>query len=128
VCVKEMENELLYIGKSFIVLVFVIFAINYLLKLLDRFVNKNGKYITMIERIPLNRTSSLCVVKIADSYFLMSCTDTKNEILKELTIDELKEEKTILDSKQHKRVQPSKSVAFEDTDESIVISRRGMRK
>ncbi|WP_320164352.1 flagellar biosynthetic protein FliO [uncultured Trichococcus sp.] len=123
-----MENELVYIGKSFIVLIFVIFAINYLLKLLDRFVNKNGKYITMIERIPLNRTSSLCVVKVSDSYFLMSCTDTKNEILKELTIEEIKEEKTVLDPKLHKKLRPNSPIAFEDMDESIVISRRGMRK
>lgn len=123
-----MENELLYIGKSFIVLIFVIFAINYLLKLLDRFVNKNGKYITMIERIPLNRTSSLCVVKVSDSYFLMSCTDTKNEILKELTIEEIKEEKAVLDPKQHKKLRSNSPVVFEDIDDSIVISRRGMRK
>lgn len=123
-----MENELVYIGKSFIVLIFVIFAINYLLKLLDRFVNKNGKYITMIERIPLNRTSSLCVVKVSDSYFLMSCTDTKNEILKELTIEEIKEEKAVLDPKKQKKLRPNSPVVFKDMDESIVISRRGMRK
>ncbi|WP_319469843.1 flagellar biosynthetic protein FliO [uncultured Trichococcus sp.] len=123
-----MENELVYIGKSFIVLIFVVFAINYLLKLLDRFVNKNGKYITMIERIPLNRTSSLCVVKVSGSYFLMSCTDTKNEILKELTIEEIKEEKAVLDPKKQKKLRPNSPIAFEDMDESIVISRRGMRK
>jgi len=123
-----MENEILYIGKSFIVLIFVIFAINYLLKLLDRFVNKNGKYITMIERIPLNRTSSLCVVKVADSYFLMSCTDSKNEILKELNIEEIKEEKAVLDPKQHKKIGPKSQVVFEEVDENVIISRRGMRK
>lgn len=123
-----MENELLYIGKSFIVLVFVIFAINYLLKLLDRFVNKNGKYITMIERIPLNRTSSLCVVKVADSYFLMSCTDTKNEILKELSIEDIKEEKAILDIAQHKKFRPDSSVVLNENDGNVIISRRGMRK
>jgi flagellar protein FliO/FliZ len=123
-----MENEILYIGKSFIVLIFVIFAINYLLKLLDRFVNKNGKYITMIERIPLNRTSSLCVVKVADSYFLMSCTDSKNEILKELNIEEIKEEKAVLDPMQHKKFGPKSQVVFEEVDENVIISRRGMRK
>lgn len=123
-----MENELLYIGKSFIVLIFVIFAINYLLKILDRFVNKNGKYITMIERIPLNRTSSLCVIKVSESYFLMSCTDSKNEILKELNIEDIKEEKTVLDLSQHKKFHPKSPVVFEEVDENIRISRRGMRK
>jgi flagellar protein FliO/FliZ len=123
-----MENEMLYIGKSFIVLIFVIFSINFLLKLLDRFVNKNGKYITMIERIPLNRTSSLCVVKVSESYFLMSCTDTKNEILKELNIEDIKEEKAVLDLSQHKKFRPTKSTAYEEFDENIRISRRGMRK
>ncbi|HEX5351490.1 MAG TPA: flagellar biosynthetic protein FliO [Trichococcus sp.] len=123
-----MENEMLYIGKSFIVLIFVIFAINYLLKILDKFVNKNGKYITMIERIPLNRTSSLCVVKVADSYFLMSCTDSKNEIIKELNIEEIKEEKVVLDPKQHKKFGPKSPVFFEEVDENVIISRRGMRK
>ncbi|MPN32586.1 hypothetical protein SDC9_180066 [bioreactor metagenome] len=122
-----MENELLYIGKSFIVLVFVIFAINYLLKLLDRFVNKNGKYITMIERIPLNRTSSLCVIKVSESYFLMSCTDSKNEILKELSIEDI-EERTVLDISQHKKFRPASPVVLDEVDESSRISRRGMRK
>lgn len=123
-----MGNELLYIGKSFIVLIFVIFAINYLLKLLERFVNKNGKYITMIERVPLNRTSSLCIVKVSESYFLMSCTDTKNEILKELSIEDIKEEKAILDIAQHKKFRPASPVVLDEVDESGRISRRGMRK
>lgn len=119
---------MLYIGKSFIVLIFVIFAINYLLKILDRFVNKNGKYITMVERIPLSRTSSLCVVKVSDSYFLMSCTDSKNEILKELNIEDIKEEKAVLDLSQHKNNRSTSQVVFEEIDENVRISRRGMRK
>jgi len=119
---------MLYIGKSFIVLIFVIFAINYLLKFLDRFVNKNGKYITMIERVPLNRTSSLCIVKVSESYFLMSCTDTKNEILKELSIEEIKEEKAVLDIAQHTKFRPTSSIVSDEMDESVRISRRGMRK
>lgn len=123
-----MGNELLYIGKSFIVLIFVIFAINYLLKLLERFVNKNGKYITMIERVPLNRTSSLCIVKVSESYYLMSCTDTKNEILKELSIEDIKEEKAISNIAQHKKFRPASPVVLDEVDEGGRISRRGMRK
>jgi flagellar protein FliO/FliZ len=58
----------------------------------------------------------------------MSCTDSKNEILKELNIEEIKEEKAVLDPMQHKKFGPKSQVVFEEVDENVIISRRGMRK
>ncbi len=58
----------------------------------------------------------------------MSCTDTKNEILKELNIEDIKEEKTVLDIAQHKRFRPASPVVLDEVDEGGRISRRGMRK
>ena len=88
-----MENELIYGVKSIVVLIMIIAAANYLLKFLNGFMTKKGKFINVIERMPLNRTSSLCIVEVSGKYYLMSCTDTRNEILKELEQEDVQTEK-----------------------------------
>lgn len=42
----------------------------------------------IVERMPLGQKSSLCIVKVLDKYYLMSCTEQHNEIIKELEIVE----------------------------------------
>lgn len=88
-----MENELIYGVKSIVVLIMIIAAANYLLKFLNGFMTKKGKFINVIERMPLNRTSSLCIIEVSGKYYLMSCTDTSNEILKELAQEDVQTEK-----------------------------------
>jgi flagellar protein FliO/FliZ len=46
---------------------------------------KKNQVIKVIERTPTSKSSALSIVEIADTYYLMSFTDTRNEILKELT-------------------------------------------
>ncbi|SEK22194.1 flagellar protein FliO/FliZ [Carnobacterium iners] len=74
-----------YVVKSILALVVIIFIANYSLKYLNTFMTKKGKAIRIIERTAINKSSSICIVEIAGTYYVMSFTETRNEILRELT-------------------------------------------
>lgn len=74
-----------YVVKSIFALVVIIFIANYSLKYLNTFMTKKGKAIRIIERTAINKNSSICIVEIAGTYYVMSFTETHNEILRELT-------------------------------------------
>lgn len=74
-----------YVVKSIFALVVIIFIANYSLKYLNTFMTKKGKAIRIIERTAINKSSSICIVEIAGTYYVMSFTETRNEILRELT-------------------------------------------
>ena len=42
---------------------------------------QNGKFIKVMERVPLTKDSSIMVVKIGDKAFIMSASGSKTEIL-----------------------------------------------
>ncbi|MGB6178166.1 flagellar biosynthetic protein FliO [Carnobacterium sp.] len=77
-----------YVVKSILALVVIIFIANYSLKYLNTFMTKKGKAIRIIERTAINKGSSICIVEIAGTYYVMSFTETRNEILRELTESE----------------------------------------
>lgn len=77
-----------YVVKSILALVVIIFIANYSLKYLNTFMTKKGKAIRIIERTAINKSSSICIVEIAGTYYVMSFTETRNEILRELTESE----------------------------------------
>ena len=83
-----MELGLNYVLKSVVALVVIIFSANYGLKYLNTFMTKKNQVIKVIERTPISKSSALSIVEIADTYYLMSFTDTRNEILRELTAEE----------------------------------------
>lgn len=74
-----------YVVKSIFALAIIIFIANYSLKYLNTFMTKKGKAIQIIERTAINKSSSICIVEIAGTYYLMSFTEARNEILRELT-------------------------------------------
>lgn len=49
----------------------------------------NNKFMKVLERLPLSKDSSLLVVKIGDRAYLVSSTQGKTEILRELEPSEL---------------------------------------
>lgn len=83
-----MELGLSYVLKSVVALIVIILAANYGLKYLNTFMIKKNQVIKVIERTPISKSSALSIVEIADTYYLMSFTDTRNEILRELTAAE----------------------------------------
>ncbi|WP_314061247.1 flagellar biosynthesis protein FliZ [uncultured Vagococcus sp.] len=75
----------IYLLKSIFFLFAIILLANYVLKYLNRYVTKNGRIIKIIEKMPINKDSSLSIVCICGSYYLMSFTQDKNEIIRELS-------------------------------------------
>lgn len=68
---------------------------------------KRNQVIKVIERTPISKSSALSIVEIADTYYLMSFTDTRNEILRELTTEE--KEKITANIEETKQVVPMKA-------------------
>lgn len=102
-----MELGLSYVVKSVVALIVIILAANYGLKYLSTFMTKRNQVIKVIERTPISKSSALCIVEIADTYYLMSFTDTRNEILRELTTEE--KEKITANIEETKQVVPMKA-------------------
>ncbi|MCA9766128.1 MAG: flagellar biosynthetic protein FliO [Carnobacterium sp.] len=84
----ELGVGLGYVVKSIFALVVIIFIANYSLKYLNTFMTKKGKAIRIIERTAITKNSSICIVEIAGTYYVMSFTETHNEILRELSDSE----------------------------------------
>lgn len=52
---------------------------------------QNGRYMKIMDRMPLNKENSLLIVKLGNKAYVMSSTQGRVEILMEIAEDELKE-------------------------------------
>lgn len=86
----SLGTGLEYVFKSVLALIIIIFLANKLLQYLNSVMKKQTKTIQIIERMPINKSSSLCIVEMLGKYYLMSFTEGRNEILKEFTEEESK--------------------------------------
>lgn len=84
-------SSFLTMFQTIIVLIIVIILANISLKLINRNFQTKGRVVKIIEKTPISSNSSLAVVKIIDSYYLMSFADKENTILKELEKKEVDE-------------------------------------
>ncbi|MDE1548272.1 flagellar biosynthetic protein FliO [Jeotgalibaca caeni] len=78
-----------YVLKSVAALVVIILLANVLIKQLNQLSRRGSKHLRIVEKLPLSRTSSLYVVEVMGTYYLMSGTEQHNEILKELSQEEV---------------------------------------
>ena len=76
--------------QTLIVLVMVIFLANWVLKYLNKYMTGKNKLVKVIERIAVNKNSYISIVEICGKYYLMSFSESGNEILKELNEEEIK--------------------------------------
>ncbi|WP_313628663.1 flagellar biosynthetic protein FliO [Enterococcus italicus] len=83
-------EESLAIVKTFILLGVVIYLISLSLKFLNRYTNRVTRGISILQKVSVTKSSSIGVIKIAETYYVMSFSETQNQILKELTVDEAK--------------------------------------
>lgn len=74
-----------YVVKSILALVVIIFLANKLLAYLNTVMKQQTKSLQIIERMPVNKNSSICIVELLGNYYLMSFTEGRNEILKEFS-------------------------------------------
>lgn len=76
------------------ILVFLPFTI-FLIYLVLRYGGKSldglqgGRYMKIIERVSFSKDSSILIVAIGSKYYLISSTNSKNEILKDIEEDEI---------------------------------------
>jgi flagellar protein FliO/FliZ len=70
--------------QTIIVLLIVIYLANLSLKVLNRKIQQQTTMIQIIQKQQVTPGSSIGVVKILDTYYLMSLADKENTILKEL--------------------------------------------
>lgn len=80
-----------YILKSMAALIVILIGINFLLKKMGSMAQKGSRHMRIIERMPLGRSSSLCIAEIYGKYYLLSCTEQQNEILREFDSSEVEE-------------------------------------
>lgn len=79
-----MIDSIFEFGKVIIALLLVLSLAYLSLKVGNKFKLSQHKYIQILERVPVTNGSYISVVKIGDSFYLMSLTNGGNTILKEL--------------------------------------------
>ncbi|MBP1042038.1 flagellar biosynthetic protein FliO [Vagococcus sp. BWB3-3] len=121
-------SGLIYLIKSIFFLFAIILLANYVLKYLNRYVTKNSKNIQVIEKMPINKDSSLSIVCICGSYYLMSFTHDKNEIIKELSEADTREIQ--VRQAEERALQLEKSDEYQQLSHKLlkVITSSGKRK
>lgn len=80
-----------YVLRSIFALIIIIWLANVLLKQLNKYTQSQSKSIQIIERFSISKNSSLAIVKIVETYYLMSFNENSNEILKEFSEEEVDE-------------------------------------
>lgn len=98
----------------------IILLANYLLKKLNNFQHSTSTIIKVIERVPVSKNASLCIVQVESDYLLMSMTENSNEVLK--TFDE--KEKEAIQQKLARKGQ-NKPLLKGDSFLSSVLSNAG---
>lgn len=84
-------ESFLYVVRSIVALVVVIWLANVVLKYLNKYSNHTTKSIQIVERISVSKTSSLAIVKIVGNYYLMSFSENSSETIKQFSEAEVKE-------------------------------------
>lgn len=100
-------TSIITIIKTTFVLVLVLFLASILLKYLNKYNLSSNKAMKVIERLSVSGSSSIAIVEICGTYYLMSLSDKENTILKELdkrevqvTLEEIKNNQMDIDIKE----------------------------
>lgn len=113
--------------QTVIVLILVITLANITLKYVNKHMNNHNKIIKVVERVTVNNNSSLSVVDICGTYYLMSFTGADNKILKELDTSEV--EHIVEEIRQNQQLTVDKSLNINLSDiKKIIHNTFGMRK
>ncbi|KRM88638.1 hypothetical protein [Liquorilactobacillus vini] len=95
--------------KMIIGLVIVIYLINIFLKFLNHYSLTTNKAFRILQKIPVSKSSSIGIVQILDHVYVMSFSESQNEILFELSTQEtqqllkLIDQQNLSDTKQVKQ-------------------------
>jgi flagellar protein FliO/FliZ len=111
-------ESLMYILRSIVALVIVIWLANVALKYLNKYSNHKTRSIQIIERISVSKTSSLAIVKIVDDYYLMSFSENTSETLQKFSQEEAEEiEARQKEQEQQEPIEVLKKIDFTELKE-----------
>ena len=109
-------ESLLYILRTLVALVIVIWLANVAIKYLNNYSKNDMRNIQIVERISVSKASSLAIVKIVNEYYLMSFSEDKNEIVQKFSKEEVFEIEERLELKEANRpTETSKTIDFKET-------------
>ncbi|MFZ7131483.1 MAG: flagellar biosynthetic protein FliO [Eubacteriales bacterium] len=77
-------DDIISVVQVIIALLLVLCLVYISLKLGNKWMKRQHPLIEILERVPVTNNSYLGIVKVGDSYYLMSLTNGENTILKEL--------------------------------------------
>lgn len=86
---KAMFDTIIALVKMIAILAVVIYLINLSLKYLSRYTNQQSTQLEIIQRLTVTKSSAIAIVKILDRYYVMSLAEQENQILRELTTEEV---------------------------------------
>lgn len=75
--------------KMVVFLIVILYLVVQALKFLNKQMNPENSILQVIQRISVSKSSSIAVVKMFDRYYVMSISENQNQIIKELTLDEI---------------------------------------
>lgn len=75
--------------KMVVFLIVILYLVVQALKFLNKQMNPENSILQVIQRISVSKSSSIAIVKMFDRYYVMSISENQNQIIKELTLDEI---------------------------------------
>ena len=113
-------ESLLYILRTLVALVIVIWLANVAIKYLNNYSKNDMRNIQIVERISVSKASSLAIVKIVNDYYLMSFSEDKNEIIQKFSKDEVFEIEERLEQKEaNSPTEKMKTIDFKETKDKF---------
>lgn len=84
--------------KMVIFLLIILYLISQSLKFLNKQINPENEILQVVQRISVSKTSSIAIVQMFNKYYVMSISEQQNQIIKELSEEE------VLQLKQHQQL------------------------
>lgn len=75
--------------KMVVILIVILYLVVQALKFLNKQMNPENSILQVLQRISVSKSSSIAIVKMFDRYYVMSISENQNQIIKELTLDEI---------------------------------------
>lgn len=75
--------------KMVVFLIVILYLVVQALKFLNKQMNPENSILQVLQRISVSKSSSIAIVKMFDRYYVMSISENQNQIIKELTLDEI---------------------------------------
>ena len=75
--------------KMVVFLIVILYLVVQALKFLNKQMNPENSILQVIQRISVSKSTSISIVKMFDRYYVMSISENQNQIIKELTLDEI---------------------------------------